>query len=58
MPVRAAGGRGGGSVGIAQEQPGITIPELVKRMGVKQNYLYHRLPGLESEGKIKKQGRG
>jgi hypothetical protein len=27
-------------------------------MGIKQNYLYRVLPGLESEGKVKKSGRG
>ncbi len=39
-------------------QPGITIPELAAKMGIKQNYLYRVLPGLEQEKKIKKQGRG
>jgi DNA-binding IscR family transcriptional regulator len=39
-------------------QPGITIPELAAKMGIKQNYLYRVLPGLEQEGKIAKQGRG
>jgi hypothetical protein len=38
-------------------QPGITIPELAARMGIKQNYLYRVLPGLEGEGKVEKQGR-
>lgn len=41
-----------------QQQPGITIPELAERMGIKQNYLYRVLPGLEQDGKVKKQGRG
>jgi hypothetical protein len=27
-------------------------------MGIKQNYLYRVLPALETEKKIKKQGRG
>jgi hypothetical protein len=27
-------------------------------MGIKQNYLYRVLPGLESEGKVSKSGRG
>jgi hypothetical protein len=27
-------------------------------MGIKQNYLYRVLPGLEQEGKLSKQGRG
>jgi hypothetical protein len=39
-------------------QPGITIPELAAKMGIKQNYLYRVLPGLEQEGKVTKRGRG
>jgi hypothetical protein len=27
-------------------------------MGIKQNYLYRVLPGLQTEGKVRKQGRG
>lgn len=41
-----------------QGQPGITIPELAAKMGIKQNYLYRVLPGLEQERKVEKQGRG
>jgi DNA-binding IclR family transcriptional regulator len=41
-----------------QGQPGITIPELAAKMGIKQNYLYRVLPGLESEKKVEKRGRG
>jgi hypothetical protein len=41
-----------------QGQPGITIPELAGRMGIKQNYLYRVLPGLQKEAKVEKKGRG
>ncbi|HUH82216.1 MAG TPA: hypothetical protein VLZ06_12920 [Solirubrobacteraceae bacterium] len=41
-----------------QGQPGITIPELAAKMGIKQNYLYRVLPGLESEKKVEKKDRG
>ncbi len=43
---------------LVQGQPGITIPELAAKMGIKQNYLYRVLPGLEQEGKLEKKGRG
>jgi hypothetical protein len=43
---------------FVQGQPGITIPELAAKMGIKQNYLYRVLPGLEQEGKVTKSGRG
>jgi len=43
---------------LVQAQPGITIPELAAKMGIKQNYLYRVLPGLQKEKKIAKRGRG
>jgi hypothetical protein len=61
---RRAGRRKGSGTRAAQAlqfvkgQPGITIPELAAKMGIKQNYLYRVLPGLEQEKKIKKEGRG
>ena len=39
-------------------QPGITIPELASKMGIKQNYLYRVLPTLEQAGSVTKKGRG
>jgi ParB/RepB/Spo0J family partition protein len=46
------------TLAIVTEQPGVTIPELAAKMGVKQNYLYRVLPALERDGKVTKQGRG
>ena len=43
---------------LVNGQPGITIPELAAKMGIKQNYLYRVLPGLEQEKKVRKDGRG
>jgi hypothetical protein len=64
-PKARGGGRpkGGGkrateALSFVQGQPGITIPELAAKMGIKQNYLYRVLPGLEKEGKLEKRGRG
>ena len=39
-------------------QPGITIPELAEKMGIKQNYLYRVMPDLASQGQVTKSGRG
>ena len=62
---KTRGGRpkGGGkratqALSLVRGQPGITIPELAAKMGIKQNYLYRVLPGLEQEGKLEKKGRG
>lgn len=55
---KGSGTRAAQALSFVQSQPGITIPELAARMGIKQNYLYRVLPSLEEEGKVAKQGRG
>jgi hypothetical protein len=55
---KGSGTRAAQAVSFVQGQPGITIPELAAKMGIKQNYLYRVLPGLEQEGKLEKKGRG
>jgi len=55
---RGSGTRAAEALSFVRQQPGITIPELAERMGIKQNYLYRVLPGLEQDGKVKKEGRG
>lgn len=55
---KGSGKRPSEALAIIQGQPGVTIPEIASKMGIKQNYLYRILPGLEGEGKVGKQGRG
>ncbi|MCW3032223.1 MAG: hypothetical protein QOK19_2753 [Solirubrobacteraceae bacterium] len=55
---KGSGTRAAEALALVQGQPGITIPELAAKMGIKQNYLYRVLPGLEQEKKVNKQGRG
>jgi len=55
---KGSGTRAAEALSLIRGQPGITIPELAAKMGIKQNYLYRVLPGLEKEGKIRKDGRG
>jgi hypothetical protein len=66
--ARSAGGRRGRPRGsgtralqtleLVKAKPGITIPEIASAMGIKQNYLYRVLPGLEKDGKVVKRDRG
>jgi hypothetical protein len=62
--VRSAGRRRGSGkrsaevLAAVQRQPGITIPEIAAEIGIKQNYLYRVLPGLQKEKKVKKDGKG
>jgi hypothetical protein len=55
---KGSGQRATQALSLVRGQPGITIPELAVKMGIKQNYLYRVLPGLEQEGKLEKRGRG
>ncbi|HEY7934108.1 MAG TPA: hypothetical protein VID48_09815 [Solirubrobacteraceae bacterium] len=55
---KGSGTRAAQTVSFVKQQPGITIPQLASKMGIKQNYLYRVLPGLAQEGKISKVGRG
>jgi hypothetical protein len=55
---KGSGTRAAEALAFVQGQPGITIPELAAKMGIKQNYLYRVLPGLSQEGKVTKKGRG
>jgi hypothetical protein len=55
---KGSGERSVQALKLVSEHPGIQIPDLAKRMGIKQNYLYRVLPALQKEGKITKQGRG
>jgi multidrug resistance efflux pump len=55
---KGSGTRAAEARSFVQGQPGITIPELAAKMGIKQNYLYRVLPGLEQEKRVEKKGRG
>ena len=55
---RGSGTRAAQALSLVQGQPGITIPELADKMGIKQNYLYRVLPTLEADKKVRKEGRG
>lgn len=55
---KGSGTRAAEALTLVKGQPGITIPELAAKMGIKQNYLYRVLPGLEQEKKVRKEGRG
>ena len=60
---RSRGRRGGATranqaLELVRSQPGITIPQIAKSMGIEPNYLYRVLPRLAQEGQIKKDGQG
>jgi hypothetical protein len=55
---RGTGTRALQTLELVRARPGITIPEIASEMGIKQNYLYRVLPGLEHDGKVVKRDRG
>ena len=55
---RGSGTRALQTLELVKAKPGITIPEIAAQMGIKQNYLYRVLPGLEKDGKVVKRDRG
>ena len=55
---KGSGTRGAEALALVKASPGITIPEIAEKMGIKQNYLYRVLPGLAEDGLVTKDGRG
>jgi|SRR5919197_842396 hypothetical protein len=53
-----SGTRSKEALDLVRSRPGISIPELAETMGIKQNYLYRVLPGLQKDGLVRKEGRG
>ncbi|HZB79339.1 MAG TPA: hypothetical protein VE522_05800 [Actinomycetota bacterium] len=56
---RRGGTRADQALKAVRDNPGITVRELSTRLKIKQpNYLYRVMAGLQSEGAVKKKGRG
>jgi hypothetical protein len=56
--ARRPGGRADQALDVIKANPGITIPELADKLGIRPNYLYRVTAGLQKERKIRKRGRG
>lgn len=56
---RRGGTRAEQALEAVRQSPGITVSELSQKLNVKhKNYLYRVMAGLQSEGAVKKEGRG
>ena len=55
---RGSGKRAAQAYELVSSKPGITIPELADAMKIQTNYLYRVMPTLQSEGKVRKEGKG
>jgi hypothetical protein len=56
--ARRNGGRAEQALQIIKAKPGVTVADVAKEMGINDNYLYRVIPGLQKQGKVKKQGKG
>lgn len=55
---RGTGKRAQEALALINKRPGISIGEMAETMGIHQNYLYRVVPGLQADGKVRKDGRG
>ena len=55
---RAGGTRADQALGLIKATPGITVPQIAKKMGIRQNYLYRVTAGLQKQGAVKRRGNG
>ncbi|MBX5469736.1 MAG: helix-turn-helix domain-containing protein [Thermoleophilaceae bacterium] len=56
---RGSGTRAQEALEVVRQNPGITVAEIARQLGVNPpNYMYRVLATLESEGAVRKEGRG
>lgn len=62
-PGRPSGRRGGvtratQALELVKSRPGITIPQIAEELKIEPNYLYRVMPGLVSDGSVRRKGQG
>jgi hypothetical protein len=56
---RGSGGTSAKALEVIRQNPGITVTELARELKMRHpNYLYRVLPQLESQGAVRKDGKG
>ena len=55
---RAGGTRADQALALIKANPGIGVPQIADRMGIRQNYLYRVTAALQKAGSVKRQGQG
>jgi hypothetical protein len=55
---RAGGTRADQALALIKSNPGITVPQIADKMGIRQNYLYRVTAGLQKQGAVKRRGNG
>lgn len=49
-----SGNRAGEVLGLLAISPGLKVAGIAEKLGIKPNYLYRVMPGLEADGKVTK----
>jgi|SRR5919197_5130219 hypothetical protein len=55
---RTGGTRADQALALIKANPGIGVPQIADRMGIRQNYLYRVTAALQKAGSVKRQGQG
>jgi hypothetical protein len=55
---RAGGTRADQALALIKSSPGVTVPQIADRMGIRQNYLYRVTAALQKQGSVKRKGQG
>jgi hypothetical protein len=55
---RAGGTRADQALQLIKSSPGMTVPQIADRMGIRQNYLYRVTAALQKQGSVKRKGQG
>src|SRR5438132_12922962 len=55
---RAGGTRADQALQLIKSSPGITVPQIAEKMGIRQNYLYRVTAALQKQGTVKRRGTG
>jgi sugar-specific transcriptional regulator TrmB len=55
---RRGGTRGDQALKFVASKPGATAGEVASALGIKPNYVYRVMAGLEKDGKVRKDGKG
>ena len=55
---RAGGTRADQALQLIKSNPGMTVPQIADKMGIRQNYLYRVTAALQKRGSVKRRGQG
>jgi hypothetical protein len=55
---RGGGTRADQALQLIKSNPGMSVPQIADKMGIRQNYLYRVTAALQKDGSVKRKGQG